>query len=335
MLWNYALDLGAEEIRMVLRGTDGMYTEAARAAFRRGETEPFARGENALEYEGREAAGITVKPITKAGLPLGYNTAARWARRVIGLHEKKMPGKKTVLLSVSPFMEESERAMFLRALVNEGLDAAGTVESDMASAVGAGADLAKPAAYTVMDLGASRISCSCIAAGSRIKFSSLSYGMDMLDEVIANSAAVSCGMLLGREAVRSLKHGVAETGLETIRVPALSSEKRLPVYADIPKSIVENAIDGLVTDLARLAENTVSYLPDGCARDVIENGIILTGGGANCYGLDKKLKQRLGVPVTAAKAAGKCAINGMKAILEEQDRYTLLISDWRDTGMRG
>lgn len=334
MQWNYAFDLGSETIRMVMRGPEGMYTEPGREALRPGQDAPFAKGEEAAGYEGRETGGITVKRITYRGLPVNVQNTARLVRGLVALHEKKIPGRKTALVSVSPFIDGNTTAVLLKAMLAEGLDAAGIVESDFASLTGNGVEIKPDSAYCVLDMGASMISCSVIVNSVRIKAASLPYGMDRFDSDIYESVMRNAHVIPGREAVRTLKHGVFETNEDTIKVPVFDTEAGLPRMRDIQRGMVIDILDRLADESARLCGEVMTNLPEGCASDILKNGVVITGGGSKIYGIDRVLKKKLGVPAVTGDNGDKCAINGLKMILENQEKYALLIGDWREAGMR-
>jgi len=334
MQWNYAFDLGSDTIRMAMRGLDGRYTEPDREACRIGDDAPFARGDEAYEYEGREVGGITLRRFTSRGVPFSAQRCAKLIRSLIALHEKKMPGRRTALVSVSPFMEESARTALLKAMLSEGIDAAGVVDSDFASLLGSGAELTADSACMVLDMGASMISCSCIVNSSRVKAGSLPYGMDRLDSRIYESVIKNESVIPGKQTVREIKHGTYDTGKDKMSVPVFDPAVSLPRLHEIPRELVTVEFESFADEAARLCGEVMTNLPHGCAADILKNGIIITGGGSAILGLDRKLKKQLGVPVKSADDGANCVINGIKTILEQQDRYALLINDWREAGMR-
>ena len=328
MQWNYAFDIGNENAVMVMRGIDGYLEIPAYAVYREERDEPIARGDKALEMYFRSGA----EHITRCGMPLDAERMARFVMSLVRSHEKYASGSKNILLAVSPLAVYSSLQPLYRSLLELGADRVGIVPMDFACAAGTFADCLSGNACITLDVGASQVTLSCVCGGMRVELSRLEYGLNRCDDVIIERFRTKTGFVLGRQTARELKQ--TRTGKESVTVSAFSPAKGLPVRCEFPMELVSTALVELLKDAAELCDGMLSRLPCECAEDVLTRGIFVTGGGSGIFGIDKLLSEALELPIHTAQAGDKTAATGLKLILEDTNKYQVLITDEVSGGRR-
>ena len=318
---------------MLVRGKEGMYTEAAYAAYRQGHAGAFMRGDRAFELKGRETPGVQLRRCMLRGIPEDEELTAMWARRLLGVSEKRVPGQKTALLAVSPLISGGSAVRLMKALVNEEIDRAGMVPADFAAALGAGKDITEGTARFMLDVGDSQITFSVFAGGLHIRCRALPFGMDRGEEYIIERVRLETGLIIGWQTARELKHRAFDTldGNE-FECPALDVLTRRPALKKIPQQPVMDALCEITGEILRFCKAETNFLSPGCARDFKAGGITLTGGGARIKGLDRLLSEKLEVPVAVCPEPELAVARGLKEILENQYKYAPAVTDWRERG---
>ncbi len=330
MHWDIAFDIGSDCLRMLRRGSVEILTEAALVAYRRGQDAPFAWGDKAFAFVGREAPGMSIKSCVSGGIPEDIPLYTAWIRRETGVTDKNyMMKRRRVLLTVSPSLDEARGETLMTSIVDDGIETVGLVASDFAAALGAGIDVTAPESCFILDIGASAITWSAIALGQRVKLRTLPFGMKRADRAIEEAVRTREAVIIGKRTARLLKQSAFSDSDSAFLVAGLDPATRLPVKKKVHTEILSDALSDIIADIARLCRDAMSDLPVGMAEDIMKNGLTVTGGGSSLGGLIPCLRSTLGIPVIRSAAAGDSAILGLNKIMEEPDRYAILLTDWK------
>ena len=328
MQWDYAFDMGSDSLRTAVRNNPEIETEAALAAFRRGQETPFAWGDKAYAFVGREAPGMSIKRCVSGGIPEDISLFAAWVRRKTGVTEKNyMIKRRRVLLALSPELDKGRGEPLMNAIREEGIEAVGIVPSDFAAALGADIDVTAPESCFILNIGASRISFSAMALGRRVRYRALPYGMEQADTLVMESVRSRCGFLIGKRTARALKQSAYTVKDST--VPGFDMVTGLPAEKTIPAEVVTDAMSEIMADIVKLVGDCMNGLPVGMSEDIMFKGLVLTGGGNAMDGLSRCISETLNIPVTRAEAGGDCTITGLGRIMAEPGRFAPLLLDWQ------
>ena len=333
MQWYYGFDFGADTLRMADTGGD-LKQEAAWAAFRGSENTPFAWGDRAYTFLGREANGVRLRQCMQGGVPLDPELMRRWVLHMLGSGDRSLLRRRRALIALSPLVPDSVREYMLTTVLGDSMDMVGAVPMDMAAGLGAGADIMGENGCFLMDIGASHMTLSVIAGGRRVRVRSLPYGMDQADEQIIDRVRCERGLVITRRVARLLKHSAFSDSANTNPLPVFDPLTRLPRYEQLDASIAQDSLNEIVAGILDLCKGAMSGLSPELSEDAARFGIVLTGGGSLLGGLDVCLKNELQLPVTAAQSPREAVWRGLDLILKQPELYSPLIIDWREGSLR-
>ncbi len=227
--------------------------------------------------------------------------------------------KKYTFLVASPTgVRESDR----RALTTAVLESMGSqcylVESSIAAALGAGIELSSPETMVVAELGAGIMAASLLAGGHIIKQVQLPYGSANIDVSIQRKLAAQ-GIRIGLRTAQELKHtlGAAWGGRTALKenVLGLDQKSGFPVVREVTAELVNQAIEPVVQQLCILVNDLLQSLSGQMASDVSRTGIVLTGGGANLFGIERLLADATGLACRVADDPEGCTAHGLELLL--------------------
>ena len=334
MQWYYGFDFGAETVRMVTALTDEIRVEAAWAAFRRDADAPFAWGDRAYTYLGRQTAGVTLRQAMRAGLPTDPKLLGKWMSRLVLSDEKRVLARRRALALVSPDISEGMGETLMTAALDAGMDVMGIAASDMAAALGCGLDVMGPEGCFLLDIGAEHMLFSAMAGGRRVLCKSVGYGMARADDAIKEAVRQKDGVIVSGRIARTLKHAAFQDADRELTLPVFDPVSRLPKYMPIKPGIAQDSLSEIVAGMLEMCQSAAAALTPSLAGDLSRNGLTLTGGGSLLGGLAECLSAALEVPVKAADDPLEAAARGLKMILDDSELYSPLVSDWREAGLR-
>ena len=333
MQWYYGFDFGADAVRMADTG-DEIKCEAAWAVVRRGEQVPFAWGDRAYTFLGRERRGIELKQCMRGGVPSDPELMRRWVNRLIGSGDRSILRRRRALIALTPSVSEAVRVQMINTVLAEGMDMVGVVPMDMAAALGADLDLMGEHGCFLLDMGADRMTFSVLAGGRRVRARTLNYGMDRADEAIIDRVRREQGMIISRRVARLLKHSAFSASPFNEKLPAFDPLTRLPVTIQLDPALAQDSLNEIVSGVLELCKGTLSGLSPELNSDAARYGITLVGGGSLLGSLDVCLNNELGLPVSAASDPCEAAARGLRLILKQSELYSPLIIDWREGSLR-
>ena len=334
MQWYYGFDFGADTVRMVTALTDEIRVEAAWAAFRRDADAPFAWGDRAYSYLGRQSAGITLRQAMRAGIPTDPKLLGKWMSRLVLSDEKRVLARRRALALVSPSISEGMGETLMSAALDAGMDVMGIAASDTAAALGCGLDVMGPEGCFLLDIGAEHMSFSAMAGGRRVLSRRIGYGMARADEAIREAVRQKEGVIVSERVARILKHAAFQDADRELTLPVFDPVSRLPKYMLLKPALAQDSLNEVVAGILEMCFGAVNALTPSLAEDLEKNGLTLTGGGSLLGGLAECLQSALGVPVKAADDPQEAAARGLKMILDDSELYSPLINDWREAGLR-
>lgn len=182
MQWVYAIDAGGSTMRGAAAGRLDAFRESSLVAARGGQNAPIAWGDKALGIYGREPEDVRILRAVKDGVPADIDLLARWVKRLYGEADRKTVRKTGVLLALSPAARPDVRDALKKRVIEEGVPGVGLVRSDLACAIGAGADVLEPRCTMIVDVGDGHMTASLIAGGRVARSETLPFGMARADE---------------------------------------------------------------------------------------------------------------------------------------------------------
>ncbi len=192
------------------------------------------------------------------------------------------------------------------------------VDEPVAAAAGAGFDLAAGSGVFIVDVGGGTTEAAVVAGGHVVRARSLRIGGNAMDEAIVHAVKAELGLLIGRNAARSLKMtlGLADGVTGWLEAVGVDAARRTPRIEDVPARLVAEALEHSVVAIIDSVQEMLSDIPPNLAEDVVRGKIRLAGGGALLPGLASRIEAATGIPVLIVDDPLRCVVRGAAEILE-------------------
>jgi rod shape-determining protein MreB len=196
----------------------------------------------------------------------------------------------------------------------------------MAAAIGAGLPIDEPSGSMVVDIGGGTTEVAVLSLGGLVYSRSVRVGGDKMDDAIVNYLRREENLLIGEASAERIKKeiGTAKTP-ENGKGMSLDIRGRdlmngVPKEIEITEAMVSRALSEPVQQIVDSVKVALEAMPPELAADIVDKGIVLTGGGALLRNLDVVLRERTGLPVTLAEDPLKCVVLGSGKVLENLDK---------------
>ncbi|MEU5581303.1 rod shape-determining protein [Streptomyces huasconensis] len=320
------IDLGTANTLLYVRGKGIVLNEPSVVAVRSdrgGKGKVLAVGMEAKETIGRTPGSITAIRPLRDGVISDYEAAEEMIRHFV---RKAVPGRRTrirMVVCVPSGVTPVERRAIVHASQRAGARAVYLVEEPMAAAIGAGLPVAEPQGSMVVDIGGGTTEVAVVSLGGVVTAQSLRVGGDRLDQAITDFVRKEHSLLVGERTAEDIKvaigsawpvPGEEEFEGRTFTVRGREKVGGLPKTVDLTVREVRSAVDEPVEHIIAAVKTTLEECPPELSGDIMEHGIVLTGGGALLPGLDLRIASATGIPVfvaddpldSVALGCGKC-----------------------------
>ena len=224
-----------------------------------------------------------------------------------------------------------EKRAVIDAAKNSGAKNVYLIEEPLAAAIGAGLDISKASGHMVVDIGGGTADIAIISLGGIVIRESVKVAGDRFDEAIIKFVRSKYKLMIGERTAEELKINVA-TAVEGNRKESMEVKGRnlvtgLPGIITVDSEELRIALKDDVSIIGEAVHSVLEKTPPELAADIIEEGILMTGGGALLNGLDKFIEQRTGVKVRVADDAVKCVAEGTGKVLKTFEKLNLGMDD--------
>lgn len=323
-----AVDLGTANTLVYVKGKGIVGNEPSVVAVQeelRGPKKILAVGKEAKDMVGRTPGSImAIRPL-KDGVIADFDVAQKMLEYFIRKthNNRKSFVRPRIIVSVPIGITEVEK----RA-VKESAEAAGArevylMEETMSAALGAGMPITEPTGNMVVDIGGGTTGVAVISLAGIVVSKSVRVGGDKLDEAIMQYVKRNYNMLIGERTAEEVKIKLAQLygngEIKTMQVKGRDLRAGVPKTIDITSDEVREAMSEPIAVIVEAIKQTLERTPPELAADIVDNGIMLTGGGALLGGLDKLLMQETGLPVSVAEDPLSCVVYGSGKALDELD----------------
>ena len=195
------------------------------------------------------------------------------------------------------------------------------VDEPVAAAAGAGLHLTEGAGVFIVDVGGGTTEAAVVAGGQVVRAESLRLGGNAMDDAIMHTVKAELGLLLGRNAARTLKTtlGLADDANGWMETVGVDAARRTPRVEHVPGRLVAAALQHIVASIVDCVEEMLSDIPPNLAEDIVRGKIRLAGGGALLPGLASRIEAATGIPVLVVDDPLRCVVRGAAEILEHGD----------------
>ena len=319
-----AVDLGTANTLIYVRGYGIVLNEPSVVAVNVRDGRPLAVGLEAKRMIGRTPAHIqAIRPL-KDGVIADFEICEKMLRYFIHkVHHRRWVKPRMVICVPSGITGVEQRAVQEAAEYAGARKPAYIIEEPMAAAIGAGLPVQEPTGNMIVDIGGGTTEVAVISLGGIVASQSVRVAGDELDEAIIAYVKKEYSLMLGERTSEEIKMkmGSAWALLEEFNAEIRGRD----LVSGLPKTIVvsteeiREAIDEPVTAIVDAVKTTLDKTPPELAADIMEQGIMITGGGALLTGLDKRLEHETGMPIHVAENPLQSVAIGSGHALEEFD----------------
>lgn len=318
------IDLGTANTLVHVHGKGILLREPSVIAVESESRKILAVGEEAKRMLGRTPGNIVAIRPLKDGVIADFDQTEKMLRYFIEkVHRRHSWVHPQVIVGIPSGVTEVERRAVIEATQSAGAKRAYLIEEPMAAAIGAGLPVSEPTGSMVVDIGGGTTEVAVISLGGIVTSKSLRVAGDEIDESIVAYVRRVYNLLIGVRTAEEIKFKIGsafkldeETSME-IRGRDLVSG--LPRSTTVSSTEIREAISEPVSSIVETVKVTLEVTPPELSADIMDRGIILTGGGALLRGLDKLLTSETGMPVHVANDPLTCVVMGAGRILEEME----------------
>ncbi|QKG84096.1 rod shape-determining protein [Kroppenstedtia pulmonis] len=317
------IDLGTANTLVYLKGQGIVVREPSVVALETGTEDIKSVGNEAKRMIGRTPGNIVAIRPMKDGVIADYNTTATMLEYFIKKAQTQrvyLPRRPNVMVCVPSGVTPVEKRAVEEATRQAGAKEAYTIEEPFAAAIGAGLPVWEPMGSMVVDIGGGTTEVAVISLGGIVTAKSLRVAGDEMDDAIIQYIKRMYNLMIGERTAESLKLEIGaakadeEEVIRDIRGRDLISG--LPKTIQISSREVAEALADTVQSIIDSVKLTLEQTPPELAADIMDRGIVLTGGGALLRNMNTRLAEETGMPVVVADNALDCVAVGTGQSLE-------------------
>ncbi len=321
-----AIDLGTANTLVLIKGQGISINEPSVVAIqvnKHGQETILAVGQEAKDMVGKTPGNIKAIRPMKDGVIADFRTTELMIEYFI----KKVHGRGVsaprIIICVPYGLTQVERKAVRDSAMNAGARFVYLIEEPMAAAIGAGLPVKEPNGNLVVDIGGGTTEIGVISLGGLVLSKSLRVAGDKLDNAIADYVKRKFNLLIGDRVAEELKIKIGtavkqEEDLVTI-VRGRDQVEGILTSIEITSEHIREAMSEPLRQIADALKSVLEETPPDLAGDIVENGIVLTGGGALIRGLDKYLSDAVKLPVYIAEDPLLAVAKGTGKVLDELD----------------
>jgi rod shape-determining protein MreB len=317
-----AVDLGTANTLVYVRGRGIVLNEPSVVAINTRDGRPLAVGAEAKRMIGRTPGHIqAIRPL-KDGVIADFDICEKMLRYFIQqVHTRRWARPRMVICVPSGVTGVEQRAVVDAAEHAGARKPADVIEEPMAAAIGAGLPVHEPAGNMVVDIGGGTTEVAVISLGGIVASESIRIAGDELDESIINYVKKEYSLALGERTAEEIKKALASAF--KLEEELYAEVRGRDLVTGLPKTIVvsteeiREAIEEPVSAIVDAVKVTLDKTPPELAADIMEKGIVITGGGALLHGLDRRLESETGMPIVVAENPLYSVVLGSGQYLEE------------------
>ena len=314
------IDLGTATVLVYVKGKGIILKEPSVVAINKVNNKILAVGEEARKMIGRTPGNIiAVRPL-KDGVISDYDITEKMLKEFI---KKACGGKKIiapkVMVCIPSQATEVEKRAVIDATKNSGAKEVYLIEEPLSAAIGAGIDITKPDGNMIVDIGGGTTDIAVISLGGVVIRKSIKSAGDRFDEAIVKYVRLKHRIMIGEKTAEDLKINIGCAYKDARDCSYVMKGRNLvtglPDQVEITSEEIREALEEPVGLIVDGVKSILEKTPPELASDIIEKGIIMTGGGSLLYGLDKLIEVSTGLNVKIAENSVEAVVEGTGQVL--------------------
>ncbi len=316
------IDLGTCNTLVHLKNKGIVLSEPSVVAVERGTKRVVAVGAEAKRMLWRTPGDIVAIRPLRDGVIADFETTEKMIRHFIA---KVIPNrwfvKPRMVIGVPAGITEVEKRAVRESAEQAGArDPVYLIDESMAGAIGADIPIFEPAGHMICDIGGGTTEIAVISLGGMVVSNTIRIAGDEFDEAIIKHARNVHNLIIGQQTSENLKveigNATPDGKIEKMEIKGTDAITGLPRRIELDSIEVKESLQGPITDIIEVIKRTLGQTPPELAADIVERGIVLTGGGALLKGLPKLIAKETGVPVILAENPLMCVALGAGKFLE-------------------
>ena len=330
-----AVDLGTANTLVYVRGRGIVLNEPSVVAVNQDTGGILAVGIEAKKMIGRTPGNIVAIRPLKDGVIADFDTTERMLRYFIQkVHKRSYLAKPRIVVCVPSGITGVEQRAVKDAGYAAGARKVYIIEEPMAAAIGAGLPVHEPTGNMVVDIGGGTTEVAVISLGGIVTALSIRVGGDELDQSIINWVKAEYSLLLGERTAEEIKMAIGSAyqlqGENDAEIRGRDLATGLPKTIVVTAAEIRKALEEPVKQIVNAVKGTLDKCPPELSSDLMDRGIVLTGGGALLKGLDERLRRETGMPIHIADRPLDAVVEGSGKCIEEFEALEkVLISEPR------
>ncbi len=320
------IDLGTSNVVVYLCGKGIVIDEPSAVAVRKkkrgGQLEVIAFGHEAKAMMGKTPAGVsTIRPL-KDGVIANFDMTEAIIRHFLQITAGRgVKSRPRVVISVPAKVTEVEKKAVIDATLGAGAKEAYVVDEPIASALGAGLPIQDPRGSMVLDIGGGTSEVAVLSLGGIVVNNSLRAAGDDMDEAIIAMLRQKHAILIGETTAENIKINIGSAipldDEVEVEVKGRDLADGLPKVTTVSSVEIREALDPLISRVEDMVKVALEQTPPELSKDIVDQGIVLTGGVCQIKGLPFRLSRSLNAPVILAEDPLHSVANGVGKILED------------------
>ncbi|MCA1320243.1 rod shape-determining protein [Sutcliffiella sp. NPDC057660] len=319
------IDLGTANVLIHVKGKGIVLNEPSVVALDTNTGKVLAVGEEARKMVGRTPGNIVAMRPLKDGVIADFEVTEAMLKHFIKkLNVKGFLSKPRILICCPTNITSVEQKAIREAAEKSGGKKVYLEEEPKVAAIGAGMDIFQPSGNMVVDIGGGTTDVAVLSMGDIVTASSIKMAGDKFDAEILQYIKKKYKLLIGERTAENIKISIATvfpgSRSEKIDIRGRDMVSGLPQTITVSSEEIEEALRESVQVIVQAAKSVLERTPPELSSDIIDRGVILTGGGALLHGMDQLLAEELKVPVLVAEHPMDCVAIGTGIMLDHIDR---------------
>ncbi|UNK21417.1 rod shape-determining protein [Paenibacillus sp. N3/727] len=319
------IDLGTANVLIHVKGKGVVLDEPSVVTIESDNKRVLAVGEDARRMIGRTPGNImAIRPLRDGVIADFEITEAMLKYFIDRVGARSWYSRPRILICAPTNITSVEQKSIREAAEHSGAKDVFLEEEPKAAAIGAGMDIFQPSGNMVVDIGGGTTDVAVLSMGDVVTAASIKMAGDKFDEAITKYIKNKYKLLIGERTAEDLKVSIG-----TVRPGGRQSEmdirgrdmvSGLPITVTVTSAEVQEALWDPISSIVLAAKSVLERTPPELSADIIDRGVILTGGGALLHGVDELLTEELRVPVLIAEDPMHCVVKGTGIMLDNLDK---------------
>jgi len=322
-----AIDLGTANTLVYVKGKGIVLSEPSVVAVHRdsrGMQKVLAVGGDAKRMLGRTPGNIVaIRPMREGVIADFEITEAMLRHFIMRVHNRRTLVRPRIIISIPSGITQVERRAVKETAESAGAREVYLLEEPMAAAIGAGLPIKEPISSMVVDIGGGTTEVAVISLSGIVYSRSVRVAGDKMDDAIVQHMKRKYSLLIGERTGEMIKTTIGcaypDGDIRTVEVKGRDLISGIPKIIEIDSEEVRDAITEPISIIVDTIKEALEQCPPELAADIVDRGIVLTGGGALLRNLDLLLREETGLPISVANDPLSTVARGAGMALDEMD----------------